>query len=86
MMSLQDGMKDLNQLTLQLAEYFCEETGSFKLEDCFKILYNFCEKFKLAVKENEKRRIQEEQTRLRRKQREEQLAQKRRQCKNNSSY
>lgn len=37
-------------------------------------------KFKLAVAENERRKIQEEQALLRRKQREEQLAVKKRLC------
>lgn len=77
---LQRAMKELETTRVQLAEFFCEDSISFKLEECFKIFYNFCEKFKQAVKENEKRKIQEEQAQIRRKQREEQLAHKRRQC------
>lgn len=71
---LQRGMKEVDALRVQLAEFFCEDPGTFKLEECFKIFHNFCEKFKQAVHENERRRIQEEQATLRRKQREEQLA------------
>lgn len=78
--ALQDGMKDLGILKEQLADFFCEDLATFKMEECFKVFYNFCEKFKQAVKENEKRKIQEEQAIIRRKQREEQLANKRRQC------
>lgn len=78
---LQDGMRELEVLRVQLSEFFCEDANSFKIEECFKIFYTFCEKFKQAVKENEKRRIQEEQAIIRRKQREEQLAVRRRQCK-----
>lgn len=74
-------MRELDVLRTQLAEFFCEDAGSFKIEECFKVFYNFCEKFKQAVKENEKRRLQEEQAMVRRKQREEQLANKKRQCK-----
>lgn len=86
MISLENEIKDLINLKDQLAEFFCEESASFKLEECFKVFHNFCEKFKLAVKENEKRKIQEEQAQIRRKQREEQLALKKRQCKTKFNY
>ena len=74
-------MKELDIVRIQLSEFFCEDPGTFKMEECFKIFQNFCEKFKQAVKENEKRRVQEEQANLRRKLREDQLAYKRKQCK-----
>lgn len=61
-----------------LAEFFCEDPATFKIEECFKIFHGFCVKFKQAVAENERRRIQEEQASARRKQREEQLAAKKR--------
>lgn len=72
-------MNDLEKMRVHLADFFCEDESQFKIEECFKIFYHFCEKFKTAIKDNEKRRIQEEQANLRRKQREEQLANKRRQ-------
>ncbi|XP_070498012.1 formin-F isoform X1 [Chironomus tepperi] len=78
-------MKELESTRVQLAEFFCEDSNQFKIEECFKIFYHFCEKFKTAVKENEKRRIQEEQANVRRKQREEQLANKRKQYIQNGS-
>lgn len=78
---LQRGMKEVEALRIQLSEFFCEDPGSFKLEECFKIFHNFCEKFKQAVNENERRRLQEEQATIRRKQREEQLAKRARQSK-----
>lgn len=71
---LQRGMKDVDLMRTKLAEFFCEDPGLFKLEECFKIFQNFCERFKQAVKENERRRVLEEQATLRRKQREEQMA------------
>lgn len=77
--ALQKDMDELESVRRSLAEFFCEDPATFKLEDCFKILHGFCVKFRQAVAENERRRIQEEQTYLRRKQREEQLAAKRRQ-------
>lgn len=76
---LQRAMKDLESTRIQLSEFFCEDSSQFKIEECFKIFYHFCEKFKMAVKENEKRRVLEEQANIRRKQREEQLANKRKQ-------
>lgn len=81
MAMLQRGMKEVESLRLQLAEFFCEDPASFKLEECFKIFQNFCDKFKQAVNENERRRVQEEQATIRRKQREEQLAKRARQSK-----
>lgn len=71
---LQNGMKAVETLRLQLAEFFCEDPNTFKLEECFKIFQTFCEKFRQAVQENERRRLQEEQATIRRKMREEQLA------------
>lgn len=76
---LQRGMKEVDSVRLKLAEYFCEDPASFKLEECFKIFQNLADKFKQAVKENERRQQQEEQATLRRKQREEHLARKARQ-------
>lgn len=72
-------MKALENTRVQLANFFCEDPLTFKIEECYKIFYHFCEKFKLAVKDNEKRKILEEQANLRKKQREEQLAMKRKQ-------
>lgn len=76
---LQRGMKDIEALRLHLSEFFCEDPKTFKLEECFKIFQTFCEKFKQAVHENERRRLQEEQATIRRKLREEQLAKRARQ-------
>ncbi|XP_062563201.1 FH2 domain-containing protein 1 isoform X3 [Armigeres subalbatus] len=76
---LQRALKELETMRLQLADFFCEDLATFKMEECFRTFHNFCEKFGQAVKDNDKRRIQEEQALVRRKQREEQLALKRRQ-------
>ncbi|KAL5291519.1 FHDC1 family protein [Megaselia abdita] len=76
---LQSGMKQVDAIRVKLAEFYCEDPVTFKMEECLKIFQNFCEKFKQAVKENEKRRIQEEQAVIRRKQREEQMAKRARQ-------
>jgi hypothetical protein len=76
---LHGAMNELEKMRIRLSEFFCEDSSQFKIEECFKIFYHFCEKFKSATRDNEKRRILEEQAISRKKQREEQLAQKRQQ-------
>lgn len=71
---LESYMKQVDSLRLKLADFFCEDAATFKLEECFKIFQNFCDRFRQSIKENEKRVQQEQQATLRRKQREEQLA------------
>ena len=39
-------MTDLEQTQAELAEFFCEDANSFKLDECFKSLWGFCVKFK----------------------------------------
>ncbi|XP_073842634.1 uncharacterized protein isoform X2 [Musca autumnalis] len=73
---LKAGMDAVDSMRLKLADFFCEDPATFRLEECFKILQTFCDKFKQAVKENERRQQLEEQASLRQKQREEQLARK----------
>ncbi|XP_011866481.1 PREDICTED: uncharacterized protein LOC105561273 [Vollenhovia emeryi] len=73
MAQLKRDMEELEGVRRSLAEFFCEDTNTFKIEECFKIFHQFCQKFNQAVAENERRRIQEEQILARRKQREEQL-------------
>ncbi|XP_030386414.1 formin-J [Scaptodrosophila lebanonensis] len=75
---LQAGMKEVETMRLKLADFFCDDAATFRLEECFKIFQSFCDKFKQAVKENERRQQLEEQAALRRKQREEQLARRNR--------
>ncbi|XP_053952499.1 formin-J [Anastrepha ludens] len=76
---LQANMKEVEAIRSKLADFFCEDAAHFKLEECFKVFQSFCDKFKQAVKENERRQQLEEQATLRRKQREEQLAKRARQ-------
>ncbi|XP_076166401.1 FH2 domain-containing protein formin 3 [Ptiloglossa arizonensis] len=78
MSQLKGDMEELETVRRSLAEFFCEDTNTFKIEECFKIFHQFCQKFNQAVAENERRRIQEEQVLARRKQREEQLMAKKR--------
>ncbi|KAG8318057.1 FH2 domain-containing protein 1, variant 2 [Homalodisca vitripennis] len=76
--TLQRDLGELENVRKMLSEFFCEDPGTFKIEECFKIFHGFCIKFRQAVVENERRRLQEEQAMVRRRQREEQLATKRR--------
>ncbi|KAF3420633.1 hypothetical protein E2986_02387 [Frieseomelitta varia] len=78
MSQLKRDTEELETLRRSLAEFFCEDSNTFKIEECFKVLHQFCQKFNQAVAENERRRIQEEQVLARRKQREEQLLAKKR--------
>ncbi|XP_078404347.1 uncharacterized protein fhdc1 [Cetorhinus maximus] len=56
-----------------LIDFFCEDKETMKLEECFKIFRDFCDRFKKAVKENRDREIQE----LRQQQRLKELEEKR---------
>ncbi|XP_022907474.2 formin-F [Onthophagus taurus] len=76
---LQESLIQLENVRIQLTDFFCEDINTFKLEECFRIFHGFYCKFKQAVTENERRRLQEEQANARRRQREELLATKRRQ-------
>ncbi|XP_043504299.1 uncharacterized protein LOC122525518 [Polistes fuscatus] len=73
MAQLKRDIEELENVRRTLAEFFCEDTNTFKIEECFRVFHQFCQKFNQAVAENERRRIQEEQVLARRKQREEQL-------------
>lgn len=81
MAALKRDMEELEEVRRSLAEFFCEDANSFKLEECFRVFQQFCQRFKQAIAENERRRTQEEQALARRRQREQQLTAKKRMCK-----
>jgi len=39
---------------MRLADHFCEDAPTMKLEDCFSTIYKFCQKFKSALEVNKK--------------------------------
>ena len=78
MVELDEDLEELEDLRMVLADYFCEDASTFKLEDTIKIFHTFCEKFKKALDENKQRKIQEEKAEQRRRMREEQQIVKRR--------
>ncbi len=75
---LEQDLKELDALRIELAEYFCEDESSFKMEECIKVFSSFFDRFKKAIEENKQRKIGEEKAEQRRKQREEQLSAKKR--------
>ncbi|KAG0729121.1 FH2 domain-containing protein 1 [Chionoecetes opilio] len=42
LVSLKEGVEEVERVRLEVAEYFCEDAGSFKLEECFRVMYSFC--------------------------------------------
>ena len=75
---LNDDLEDLDELKLELANFFCEDVQTFRLEECLSTFNIFCDRFTKAIQENKDRKIQEEKAEQRRKEREEQLRTKRR--------
>ena len=70
-------MEDLIKLQSELSEFFCEDSKTFKLEECFKSFCQFIGNFKKAANDNDKRREQEKSAELRRQQRETEQAKRR---------
>ncbi|KRY48719.1 FH2 domain-containing protein 1 [Trichinella britovi] len=52
-------LKQLDNLRIQLAEFFCEDLHSFKLDEAFKVIANFQQRFKKALQENYERLTKE---------------------------
>ena len=70
-------MEDLAKIQGELAEFFCEDPKSFKIEECFKSFHQFTSNFKKAIQENEARREQERSAEQRRLARETEQAKRR---------
>ncbi|XP_070971282.1 FH2 domain-containing protein 1-like [Oncorhynchus clarkii lewisi] len=50
---------DLRKEGKSLIDFFCEDKDTFMLDECFRILQDFCLKFKKAVKDNREREHKE---------------------------
>ena len=74
---LKNAMEDLSKLQVDLAEFFCEDSKSFKIEECFKAFHLFINNFKKALIDNDKRKEQEKSAEQRRQQRETEQAKRR---------
>ena len=46
---LNNNVSEIERLRVDIAEFFCEDVATFRLEDCFKIFHNFCQKFRKAI-------------------------------------
>lgn len=66
-------MLEVELSRVDLAQFFCEDLQTFKLEDCFKILHSFIVRWNQAAVENKRRKQLEEEARQRKKIREEQF-------------
>lgn len=74
---LKNAMEDLSKLQGELAEFFCEDPKSFRIEECFKAFQQFINNFKKALMDNDKRKEQEKTAEQRRQQRETEQAKRR---------
>ncbi|KAK5858561.1 hypothetical protein PBY51_002693 [Eleginops maclovinus] len=52
---VESSIQELKTLSNAVAEYFCEDPATFKLEECCSIFHSFCKRFDTAVKENQER-------------------------------
>ncbi|KAM3601673.1 uncharacterized protein V6R79_016568 [Siganus canaliculatus] len=53
-------LQELSSLSNTVAEYFCEDPATFKLEECCSIFHSFCKRFDTAVQENREREAAEQ--------------------------
>ncbi|XP_065114000.1 FH2 domain containing 3 [Paramisgurnus dabryanus] len=59
-------LQELDALSKSVAEYFCEDPATFKLEECCSIFHSFCERFERATQENRDREAAETRKRQQR--------------------
>ncbi|XP_051540224.1 FH2 domain-containing protein 1-like [Myxocyprinus asiaticus] len=59
-------LRELDIIGNSVAEYFCEDPATFKLEECCSIFHSFCERFERAIQENREREAAENRKRLQR--------------------
>lgn len=52
-------IQKLDNISTSVAEYFCEDPATFKLEECCSIFHSFCERFERATQENREREAAE---------------------------
>uniref|UniRef100_A0A3B5BBZ9 FH2 domain-containing protein 1-like n=1 Tax=Stegastes partitus TaxID=144197 RepID=A0A3B5BBZ9_9TELE len=57
---LESSLLELTALSNAVAEYFCEDPATFKLEECCSIFHSFCKRFETAVQENREREAAEQ--------------------------
>ncbi|KAI5629154.1 FH2 domain containing 3 [Silurus asotus] len=63
---MEASLRELDSISHSVAEFFCEDPASFKLEECCSIFHSFCKKFDRAVLENAEREAVERHRRQQR--------------------
>ncbi|XP_035391656.1 FH2 domain containing 3 [Electrophorus electricus] len=63
---MEASLRELDSLSGAVAEYFCEDPATFRLEECCFIFHSFCEKFERAIQENSERETLEKRRRQQR--------------------
>lgn len=56
---IETDFEELQAVSDSVAEYFCEDSKTFKLEECCSIFHSFCQKFMRAIQENKTREMAE---------------------------
>ncbi|XP_042355407.1 FH2 domain containing 3 [Plectropomus leopardus] len=57
---VESSLQELKAVSDAVAEYFCEDPATFKLEECCSIFHSFCKRFDTAVQENREREAAEQ--------------------------
>uniref|UniRef100_A0A3Q3JWA6 FH2 domain-containing protein n=1 Tax=Monopterus albus TaxID=43700 RepID=A0A3Q3JWA6_MONAL len=57
---MESSIQELTVVSNAVAEFFCEDPASFKLEECCSIFHSFCKRFHTAVQENREREAAEQ--------------------------
>lgn len=66
LMDVEASLQELEAISTSVAEYFCEDAATFKLEECCSIFHSFCERFERAAQENRDREAAETRKRQQR--------------------
>ncbi|XP_041849784.1 FH2 domain-containing protein 1 [Melanotaenia boesemani] len=56
---METSLQELESVSDSVAEYYCEDSSKFKLEECCSIFNSFCERFMRAMQENKAREVAE---------------------------
>ncbi|OWA53636.1 FH2 domain-containing protein 1 [Hypsibius exemplaris] len=70
---LNSDLAEIEALRVKIAEFFCEDPNTYQLQECFKILQEFCQKFRKVLLENDQRKQREVKAETRRQEEEEKI-------------
>ena len=46
---LEEDLKEIEIMRKELSTFFCEDSATFKLEECFRVLQSFCDRMRKAI-------------------------------------